>query len=145
MRDFDVQFGAPSHGWMNVQVVAGDRQWNADVSDVPCDSIRCLVSSLSMLVQGARECTVDWSLEPEYARWSFLRHDMTMEFSITNPRSNGLQLVYGGDVGAIVRRFIKRLCDLAADDCWSSDLSTRIWSWSFPQNELARLKKICAD
>ena len=59
MRDFDVQFGAKSQGWMNVQVVAGDRQWNADVSDVPCDSIRSLVSSLSMLVQGARECTVD--------------------------------------------------------------------------------------
>ena len=91
MRDFDVRFGAPRDGWMTVKVVAGEQEWQEDVSDVPCDSIRCLVSSLSMLLQDHIETTVDWSLEPEYSQWIFRRNGSFLDFAIkdsarTNPR-----------------------------------------------------------
>lgn len=146
MRDFDVQFGTPSHGWMSVGIFAGDHHWHADVSDVPCDSLRSLVLSLSMLVQGAYESTIDWSLEPDYAQWRFCRIDTTMELEISKPQSNNLQLLYRGDVSAIVGRLIKGLCDLASNDCWSlADRPTRIWSWGFPKDELARLKTFYAE
>ena len=146
MRDFDIQFGTPSHGWMSLVVVADDQQWYCDVSDVPCDSIRGLISSLSMLMQGMSECAVDWSLEPEYAQWTFCRNETTLEFTITDSHSRNRQLAYRGNLRSIIHRIIKRLCDLAADKCWSSPvLCTKIWSWPFPTEELARLKAAYAD
>ncbi len=120
MRDFDIQFGPPSHGWMSVQVVADGQQWHCDVSDVPCDSLRGLISSLSMLMQGMRECAVDWSLEPEYAQWTFRRNEDTLEFTITESLSRNRKLAYRGNLPSIIHRITKRLCDLAAEKCWSS-------------------------
>lgn len=143
MRDFDIQFGTPSHGWMSLRVVASDQQWHYDVSDVPCDSIRSLISSLSMLMQGTSVCTIDWSLEPEYARWTLFRNKTTLEFLITHLKSKNLQLNYRGDLRSIVHRIIKRLSDLAADKCWSSsELCSKIWSWPFPTEELVQLKAV---
>ncbi len=146
MRDFDIQFGTPSHGWMSVQVVADDQHWHCDVSDVPCDSIRGLISSLSMLMQGVSECAVDWSLEPEYAQWTFCRNETAVEFTIIEPRSINIQLAYRGNLRSMIHRIIKRLCDLAADRCWSSpEFCTKIWSWPFPVEELDRLKTLYAN
>ncbi len=146
MRDFDIQFGIPSNGWMSLQVVADNQQWRCDVSDVPCDSIRGLISSLSMLMQGISECAVDWSLEPEFAQWRFCRNETTLEFSITDSHSRNKQLAYRGNLPSIVHRIIKRLCELAANECWSSaELCTKIWSWPFPTEELARLKALYAN
>lgn len=122
------------------------QQWHCDVSDVPSDSIRGLISSLSMLMQGMRECSVDWSLEPEYAQWTFCRNDATLEFTITNSHSKNLQLGYRGNLRSIIHRIIKRLSDLAADNCWSStERCTKIWSWPFPKEELVQLKSVYAN
>lgn len=146
MRDFDIQFGTPSHGWMSLQVVFSDRQWHSDVSDVPCDSIRGLVSSLSMLIQGMGECVVQWSLEPEYAQWTFCRNNTALEFRITDSHSKNLQFSYRGNLRSIIHRIIKGLSDLAVDECWSSpDRSDKIWSWPFPTEELAQLKALYAN
>jgi hypothetical protein len=145
MRDFDVQFGTPSHGWMRVSVVAGDGEWHEDVSDVPCDSIRSLVSSLSILVQGNSEAAVEWSLEPGYAKWILLRSGTSLDFVIMHSERPDRQLVYCGKVREIVHRFIKALCDLAAEQCWSDEnLPTAVWSWPFPKQELMQLRALCA-
>lgn len=144
MRDFAVQFGAPRNGWMTIKVMAGDQQWQADVSDVPCDSIRYLVSSLSMLLQGNREATVEWSLEPGYAKWILLRTETSLDFAIMHSDNPDRQLVYCGKVRETVHRFIKALCDLAAEQCWPDEnLPTAAWSWSFPKQELQQLRALC--
>jgi hypothetical protein len=145
MRDFDVQFGTPSHGWMRVSVAAGDGEWHEDVSDVPCDSIRNLASSLSMLVQGINETTVDWSLEPNYAQWIFSRNGNDLDLVIKYSERPNRQLVYCGKIPEIVHRIIKALCDLAAEQCWSDEnLPTTAWSWPFPKQELMQLRALCA-
>ena len=143
MCEFDVHFGPPSHGWIRVNIVAGDQEWHEDVSDVPCDSIRDLVSSLSLLVQGIGETTVDWSLEPGYAKWILLRNGTSLDFVIMHSGRSDRQLVYCGKFREIVHRFIKALCDLAAEQCWSDEnLSTAVWSWPFPKQELKQLKAL---
>ena len=143
MCEFDVHFGPPSHGWIRVNIVAGDQEWHEDVSDVPCDSIRDLVSSLSLLVQGIGETTVDWSLEPEYAKWILLRNGTSLDFFIMHSERSDRQLVYCGKFREIVHRFIKALCDLAAEQCWSDEnLPTAVWSWPFPEQELKQLKAL---
>ena len=145
MCEFDVQFGTPSHGGMRVIVVAGDEEWHENVSDVPCDSIRYLVSSLSRLVQGIRETTVDWSLEPNYAQWIFSRNGNDLDLAIKHSERPDGQLVYCGKVREIVHRFIKALCDLGAEQCWSDEnLPNAVWSWPFPKQELIQLRALCA-
>ena len=145
MCEFDVQFGPPSHGWIRVKIVAGDHVWHEDVSDVPCDSIRDLVLSLSLLVQGIGETTVDWSLEPGYAKWILLRNGTSLDFVIMHSEKCDRQLVYCGKFREIVHRFIKALCDLAAEQCWSDEnLPTAVWSWPFPKQELKQLKALFA-
>ena len=145
MCEFDLQFGPPSHGWIRVNIVAGDQEWHEDVSDVPCDSIRDLVSSLSLLVQGIGETTVDWSLEPGYAKWILLRNGTSLDFVIMHSGRSDRQLVYCGKFREIVHRFINALCDLAAEQCWSGEnLSTAVWSWPFPKQELKQLKALFA-
>ena len=145
MCEFDVQFGPPSHGWIRVKIVAGDQEWHEDVSDVPCDSIRDLVSSLSLLVQGIGETTVDWSLEPGYAKWILLRNGTSLDFVIMHSGRSDRQLVYCGKFREIVHRFIKALCDLAAEQCWSDEnLPTAVWSWPFPKQELKKLRALFA-
>ena len=144
MRDFDVQFGTPSHGWMRVKVVAGDDEWHEDASDVPCDSIQNLVASLSMLVQGNGETTVDWSLEPNYAEWIFSRSGNDMDFVIRHSERTNPQLVCRGDLHEMVHRFIKALRKLSAEGCWLyEDLPKAAWSWPFPTQALLRLRSAC--
>ena len=145
MCEFDVQFGPPSHGWIRVKIVAGDQVWHEDVSDVPCDSIRGIVSSLSILLQGNSEATVEWSLEPGYAKWILLRNGTTLDFVIMHSERSDRQLVYCGKFREIVNRFIKALCDLAAEPCWSDEnLPTAVWSWPFAEQELKQLKALFA-
>jgi hypothetical protein len=125
--------------------VAGDQVWHEDVSDVPCDSIRGVVSSLSILLQGNSEATVEWSLEPGYAKWILLRNGTTLEFVIMHSERSDRQLVYCGKFREIVHRFIKALCDLAAEQFGSDEnLPTAVWSWPFPKQELKQLRALFA-
>jgi hypothetical protein len=141
MRDFDVRFGAPRDGWMTVKVVAGEQEWQEDVSDVPCDSIRCLVSSLSMLLQDRIETTVDWSLEPEYSQWIFRRNGSCLDFAIKDSARTNPRLVYRANAREFVHRIIKALCDLATLHDWSdAECPAASWSWPFPKAELLQLR-----
>ncbi|MCX7397144.1 MAG: hypothetical protein NT138_05630 [Planctomycetales bacterium] len=125
--------------------MAGDQVWHEDVSDVPCDSIRGVVSSLSILLQGNSEATVEWSLEPGYAKWILLRNGTTLEFVIMHSERSDRQLVYCGKFREIVHRFIKALCDLAAEQFGSDEnLPTAVWSWPFPKQELKQLRALFA-
>jgi hypothetical protein len=141
MRDFNVQFGAPRDGWMTIKVVAGDQEWQEDVSDVPYDSIRRLVSSLSMLLQDRTETTVDWSLEPESAQWIFRRNGSCVDFVIKDSARTNPRLVYRVNAREFVHRIIKVLCDLATVHCWSDDERPGAgWRWPFPKPELLQLR-----
>ena len=141
MRDFDVRFGAPRNGWMTLTVVAGDQEWQQDVSDVPCDSIRSLVSSLSMLLQGSMETTVHWSLEPEYAQWIFRRNGSCLDFSIRDSARTNPRLVYRANAREFVHRVMKALGDLAALHDWpDAECPVASWSWPFPKAELSQLR-----
>lgn len=141
MRDFHIEFGAPADGWMTIKVVEGDQEWQRDVSDVPRDSIRSFISSLSMLIQGSTETTVDWSLEPDYAQWRFLKNGSSVDFVIKDSQRANPRLIYRGSVCDVVHRMMKALGDLAAAPCWSdSKRSGAEWSWPFPEPELLRLR-----
>ncbi len=103
MRDFDIQFGPPSHVWMSVQVVADGQQCIAMSPMYPVTHF-APISSLSMLMQGMRECAVDWSLEPEYAQWTFRRNENTLEFIISESLSRHRKLAYRGNLPSIIHR-----------------------------------------
>ena len=141
MRDFDIEFRTPSHGWMTVRISAGVQELHLDVSDVPCDSIRDLVTALSLVLQGFAERSVEWSLEPDYSKWTFCRDGEFLKLAITHSRTKKQQLVYRNKLHVIVHRLIKGLCDLASNDCWGTfDQSNVTWHWAFPKQELAQLK-----
>jgi hypothetical protein len=73
--------------------VAGDQEWHEDVSDVSCDSIRGVVSSLSILLQGNSEATVEWLLEPRYEKWILLRNGTSLDFVVMHSERSDRQLL----------------------------------------------------
>jgi len=138
----NLRFDTPKHGWMRVQV----EDIELNVSDVPCDSLLHLTSVIARVMSGSPSESVEWSLEPEYAKWLFDRSGDELEFRVEADSRSVATLVERGSVEHILDQIISALSDLQVNPCWSQDGSgTRIWSWPFPSTELKRLKEKRAE
>ena len=133
MDKMHLQFGTPRHGWMEIQLSSPDRKIMLNVSDVPCDSLYSLVKVLTKLLEGSTEEVVEWSLEPEYAAWTFKRKDNEIELSVSCPVGSTPVLIFQCEAVNMIQRISESLRELGADPVWKEDdASSRIWSWDFP-------------
>jgi hypothetical protein len=127
-----LQFGTPKYGWMEIQLSSPDKEIMLNVSDVPCDSLNSLVKVLTKLLEGSTEEVVEWSLEPEYAAWTFKRKDNEIELSVSCPVGSTPDLVFQYEAVNMIQRISQSLRELGADPVWKEDdASLRIWSWDF--------------
>lgn len=132
-----LRFDTPEHGWMRVQV----NDFALDVSDVPCDSLTHLTKILARLLSGSITESVDWSLEPEYARWIFNRSGDQLEWRMQETLESEAILIERGSLIEIADQIIVALSDLQNNPCWSvEDSESEAWSWPFPSIELERLQ-----
>ena len=142
MQSFDIEFGVPSHGWMEIRLSTADQQLVLHVSDVPCDSIRGLVSVLTLILQGSMREFVEWSLEPEYAEWTLICNGDDLELTVTLTRGSPAAFSFHGSKRMIVRRLLKGLSDLRSNPVWQAPNAIEdVWSWEFPDKQLAALKE----
>ena len=105
------RFGVPEHGWLLVQVLAGDYTLEMDVSDVPVNPIDQLIESLCRVLYGM-ESEVWWHLEPASYYFSFSRSGTTkyrceITFAkgnkVSDPRRDVLTVV--GNVNEVIFPF----------------------------------------
>jgi len=75
MNEVKFKFDEPRHGWMDIRISDNDKSISLDISDMPCDSINQLVDVLLGIQSGVISQEVEFSLEPEYARWRFQIED----------------------------------------------------------------------
>ena len=146
MDKMHLQFGTPKYGWMEIQLSSPDKEIMLNVSDVPCDSLNSLIKVLTKLLEGSAEEVVEWSLEPEYAAWTFKRKDNEIELSVSCPAGSTPVLIFKSEAVNMIQRISKSLRELEVNPVWKEDdASERIWSWDFPSNLLKLLEKKLAD
>jgi hypothetical protein len=140
MKTLIINFGSPENGWMKVAVSSLDSDVSFYASDVPCDSLRGLVTVLGRILDGSAKEVVEWSLEPEYAEWVLVRDKDQIELLVNFPRGPFPTFRYKGTAMKVIRRICKSLRDLQCDSAWQRpDASESIWSWDFPDDQLAVL------
>ena len=134
----NVNFEPPESGWMTVQL----DEFSFNVSDVPCDSLRGLISVISRILSGSmKEEVVQWSLEPDYATWIFQRiDDNSISLSITTDSKTKPIHLLTDSTSIIVDPILSALNNLGEHEIWANDSDLRIWSWDFPYKQLQRLK-----
>lgn len=114
-----------------------------DVSDVPCDSLFQLKTVLARLLSGSSSEVVEWSHEPEYAKWRFYRSGDALEFRVQETSTSDAALIERGSIDRVLDQIIIALDVLGSKPCWAQDDSeSRIWRWTFPYTELEHLKTI---
>ena len=142
MDKLHLQFGTPEYGWMEIQVSSPDKEILLNISDVPCDSLNSLIKVLTKLLEGSAEEVVEWSLEPEYAAWTFKRKDNEIELSVSCRVGSTPNLVFQCEAVNMIQRISQSLRELGADPVWKEDdASSRIWSWDFPSILLELLEQ----
>ena len=140
MGNVRFHFGQPVHGWMEVQVFDSENSVTLDVSDVPCNSLENLVYAMLKLLECSSMETVEWSLEPAYAVWSFTRSGSTLRLDV-DPDGRRRSLISFQDQNVtMIHRVYKALRDLEACPDWAlRESATRVWSWDFPGKPLSQL------
>lgn len=137
-----IEFGIPSHGWIEVRLSSEKKEVKLDVSDVPCDSLRGLVAALSRIIQGSTQEIVEWSLEPDYAEWLFVRAGDELQLTVTIPNHSTPKFSVRGNYRKVIYSLLKSLCDLQANPVWESPAAMEtVWSWEFPSTQLIALKE----
>ncbi len=64
-----------------------------------------------------------------------------MELKIEAVIGSPSEFAFSDHAHVILRRTIKGLCDLSADEVWNScDPNMPHWSWGFPKEALSKLK-----
>ena len=141
MGKVKVSFSTPIHGWMDVNVSDGRNEVKLDVSDAGCDSLEMLVFAMTRILDGSREESVDWVLEPEYANWVFKHNDECIQLLIYSERACEEPIVFEESDMRIIQRVCKGLSDLEAAGGWdAADSSETVWSWDFPTVDFMKLK-----
>ena len=115
MKTLSINFGSPENGWMKVAVSSIDSGVTFYASDVPCDSLRGLVTILGRMVDGSAKEVVEWSLEPEYAEWDLVRDKNQIEFLVNCPSGTFPTFRYKGTAVKVIRSICKSLRDLQCD------------------------------
>lgn len=135
-----IQFGPPEHGWMRVEVQAGEQSWLEDgVSDVPADSLLMLAEACLKLIEGTPQVQVTWFLEPAEVHWRWTKAHDRIEFAIVESSKEHLRMT--GSVEDLCFPAWRALRALESNPCWAlpTDPATLVWSHPFPHKETQQL------
>ncbi len=135
---FGVSFGAPRHGWMDIELATQAWSCAATVSHVPYDTLADLIAKLYRITSGSRDEVVEWSLEPDWWRWQFHVSGSELRFSVDDPQRELQEVVLPAAVvlGALCRGLLR----VAAEPVWRSADADEAWLWPFRHDALARLR-----
>ena len=141
MDQLSIVFGAPEHGWLGVEVSTANGTLREDVSDVPGNTLAELVGCLTRIASGSQHERLEWSLEPEFWEWTFDVDGDEIDFRM-NLRRRGTSAVRVSK-DDLLRTACRSLLRLEAEPAWrSEDAESRVWSWEFPDADLAKLRSM---
>lgn len=134
-----IEFEAPEHGWMLVELALADSSRRALVSHIPDDVLTQLICALVRLRAGSTSEEVTWSLEPALWTWRFARHEDEVEVheSISPDLRSSARL----PLAKLLRSFTSALTRLESAEIWSAEDRARHWTWEFPSRDLAILRE----
>ena len=133
-------FGAPANGWLPIRV--GEHEIYA--SDVPCDSIQQLTSSLLAFICGSKHEIVEWSLEPEYERWIFKEEEGVISWIIEDHRKETIHVIHSSRT-VISQIIVRGLRYLHYTYFSVSETNDHKWSWPFPIEDLKEIESKISD
>jgi hypothetical protein len=137
VKPFDLRFGTPVHGWLEVALTGSHGTSVLVASDVPGDSLRALADAVRNLLDG-RAGEVTWFLEPAEHTWRFVPEGANATISVSEDGRAAKLLARGlaAEVGLVVWRALRRL---EADPLRAVQAQGRVWSHAFPHGEVAAL------
>lgn len=121
-----IQFDTPEHGWIRMHL----NKFELSVSDVPSDSLLMLTRVLGRLLSGSSSEEVEWSLEPEYAKWIFSRKGDELKLQLKTYSKAKPVYVYKAHFEVLIDCIIAALEDLSNDPCWIKDADELVKSSS---------------
>lgn len=141
MRHLELKFGSPQHGWLSVELAAGDSRVSLQVSDVPGDSLAMLAAAALDIATGRQEARVVWFLEPAEATWVFQRVGERVEVRAVTQGTPPARMEVGSaeEFSLVIWRALRRL---ESDPAWTHESAARVWSHPFPHREVAQLGSV---
>jgi hypothetical protein len=124
----------PRHGWIDVTIGELPDACTLTVSDVPNDCLRDLAAAVSCLLRHSTRETVEFSLEPEFARCELHREMDSVRVVVTQPGDDDPAFAATFPLHAFAQRVRFELLRIrtrySADDGWTQP---------FPEQEVANL------
>lgn len=138
MRQIELRFGTPAHGWLDVELSGAEGRSVISASDVPGDSLLMLTCAACALMDGYPPGEVTWFLEPTELTWTFrlIREEIRVMESIDGVNFRKIAVATAGEIALTIWRALRRL---EADPAWACPDSGRVWSHPFPHKETAQL------
>jgi hypothetical protein len=130
-----VRFGIPEHGWLPVEIEAGNYALLFEASDVPINPLNELCSALISVAYG-KSADVNWHLEPTWYHFHFETNDEMITLTIIASERYGLkadaQFSITGTFESLVLPIYRELKSFAVTD----------YGTDWPSADSARIKKL---
>ncbi len=124
----------PKHGWIDVTFGEPPDAFTLTVSDVPNDCLRDLAAATARLLRHSTDETVEFSLEPAFARCELHREADSVRVIVRHPEHDDLAFGAAFPLQAFARRVRFEL--LRIQPLYSVDDG---WTQQFPEDEIANL------
>ena len=145
-RTLSVSLESPQHGFMSLRLKAAGQSFVTVVAHEPYDSLRDLIKSLSTVLEGDRELTVNWNAEPDEYDFRLSSRGGELLLEVTHfpdhrklPETAATVFSFRGPKAEVCRTFLDELRDLRSRA--SRDEFDRQWRRTFPERELEELTK----
>lgn len=138
MTAITLEFGSPEHGWLRVALSGPGGTVILDASDVPGDSLQMLAIAASNAFDDRAGGEVTWFLEPAEQRWEFRSTAEGLSL-LVHEDSGKERCIATGPVYMVCSAVWGALRRLEADPAWREASDGRVWSHSFPHQEVAYL------
>jgi hypothetical protein len=131
------RFNPEGNGWMDVEICYEQKTSRNLVSDVPLDSINCLVETIIRLLNGSKREVLEWSLEPDFWIWNFVKagENITFTFEI-----NGTKEIVHIYTEILMMELYRSLRLLESKFKVTEDV--KLWSWDFPHEKLNVIEQL---
>lgn len=134
-----VVFGAPSTGWLPLQVSSQHAAIELNASSVPDDFVADLITALGSVAIAQGRSSAIANEEPTKVEVAFLRTGPRMELRIHRQIRDGETFVFEGPASDVIIPFWRALRRLQHDQDFAQ------WRWPFPVERMNRLSELVGD
>ena len=145
-----IEFGIPEHGWIDIAIIQGEKEFRTDVSDVPFDPLEALIDATAKLAKGIDDVTVTLFEEPRETELRFRRDGDYVNLTVISFPSDirqekkGTTMLAAKDTHADCCLAFWRAIRRLESEIENTEFE-RNWSYPFPAEKLSRLTRLLKE